>query len=117
MGATATRYGAGGVSAKRRPWRSMAAGSVLAQPNVVSKLSAFGTFIHRNDPDHIASMVRDTVRIFGAERCLFGSNFPIEKIWTDYASLIDAFKAATKGMSAARRRHIFRDTAERIYRL
>ena len=31
--------------------------------------------------------MRETVALFGPERCLFGSNFPIEKLWTDYASL------------------------------
>jgi len=87
------------------------------QPNVVTKLSAFGTFIHRNDPEHIAAIVRETVKIFGADRCLYGSNFPIEKIWTDYGSLLDAFLAATKNMRAAGRQAIFHDNAARIYRL
>ena len=54
-------------------------------PNVVVKLSAFGTFLHRNDPTFIAEMVQAAVGLFGAERCLFGSNFPIEKLWTSYA--------------------------------
>jgi predicted TIM-barrel fold metal-dependent hydrolase len=45
---------------------------------VVSKLSGLGTFIHRNDPEQIAGIVRETVALFGADRCLFGSNFPIE---------------------------------------
>ena len=65
----------------RAEWR--AGMEVLAaQPNVVSKLSAFGTFIHRNDAAHIARIFRETVELFGADRCLFGSNFPIEKLWT-----------------------------------
>ena len=55
---------------------------LAACPNVVSKLSGLGTFIHKNDPDHIAAIVRETVEIFGPTRCLFGSNFPVEKLWT-----------------------------------
>ncbi len=85
--------------------------------NVVSKLSAFGTFIHRNDANHIKWMIEKTVAIFGAKRCLFGSNFPIEKIWTSYAALIKAFTNATSGMSAAKQKLIFHDTAKRVYRL
>lgn len=85
--------------------------------NVVTKLSAFGTFIHRNDPAHIAKMVKETVAIFGAERCLFGSNFPIEKIWTSYADLFAAFEAATAKLPAKARKAIFNDTAARVYRL
>ncbi|MEL6677928.1 MAG: amidohydrolase family protein, partial [Pseudomonadota bacterium] len=86
-------------------------------PNVVTKLSAFGTFSHRNDPKFIAQIIGETVKIFGAKRCMFGSNFPIEKIWTDYASLFDAFRAATADLPKPQTKAIFNDTAERVYRL
>jgi predicted TIM-barrel fold metal-dependent hydrolase len=85
--------------------------------NVVSKLSGLGTFIHRNDPSHIASVVADTVAIFGAERCLFGSNFPIEKLWTSYHELVDAFRTATSSLGVEAQDAIFRKTASRVYRL
>lgn len=85
--------------------------------NVVSKLSAFGTFIHCNDEKHIKRILRDTIAIFGAERCLFGSNFPIEKIWTSYEELVGAFLAAAKPLKAAERNAIFFDTAVKVYRL
>lgn len=91
--------------------------TLARQKNVVSKLSAFGTFIHRNDPAHIAWMVAETVAIFGPKRCLYGSNFPIEKLWTDYASLIAAFRDAAAPLSAAAQKAIFHDTARRVYRL
>lgn len=86
-------------------------------PNVVTKLSAFGTFIHRNDPAFIAQMVADTEAIFGADRCMFGSNFPIEKLWTDYASLFTAFQDAAQSLSKKKQTAIFNDTAARVYRL
>jgi predicted TIM-barrel fold metal-dependent hydrolase len=90
---------------------------LAAQPNVVSKLSALGTFIHRNDPAHIAWVVSETVALFGARRCLYGSNFPIEKLWTDYRSLIDAYRAAIAGFDEAEQRAILHDTAARVYRI
>ncbi|WP_050425522.1 amidohydrolase family protein [Bradyrhizobium tropiciagri] len=100
----------------RAAWRTGMAR--LAQcPNVVSKLSGLGTFIHRNDAAHIAGIVTDTVAIFGADRCLFGSNFPIEKLWTSYRDLIDAFKAAAERLSREQRAAIFGTTATRVYRL
>jgi predicted TIM-barrel fold metal-dependent hydrolase len=86
-------------------------------PNVNSKLSAFGTFIHRNDPAFIAEIVGETVAMFGAGRCLFGSNYPIEKLWTSYAEVVDAHVAATASMPDEDRRQIFSGTAERVYRL
>lgn len=102
--------------AGRAAWRE-ALVALAAEPNVVTKLSAFGTFVHANDPAHVARLVADTVDVFGAERCLFGSNFPIEKLWTDYRSLLDAFLDATAAFDAAARRAIFHDTATRVYRL
>jgi predicted TIM-barrel fold metal-dependent hydrolase len=91
----------------------------LAQcPNVVSKLSGLGTFIHRNDGAHVAEILNDTFALFGAERCLFGSNFPIEKLWTSFRDLINAHRtAAAASLRPDQRDAIFGGTAARIYRL
>lgn len=102
--------------AGRAKWR--AGMQLLAdRPNVVCKLSGLGTFQHRNNPEHIADMVHQAVTMFGADRCLFGSNYPIEKLWTRYADLVDAFTAATADLSEAEQSYIFNDTAARVYRL
>ncbi len=90
---------------------------LAGQRNVVAKLSGLGTFIHRTDPAHIAWIVQETVARFGAERCLFGSNFPIEKLWTNYGALIEAYRAAIAGYSEAKRRAILHDTAARVYKV
>jgi predicted TIM-barrel fold metal-dependent hydrolase len=90
---------------------------LAAQPNIVSKLSALGTFIHKNDPAHIAAIVRETVAIFSAQRCLFGSNFPVEKLWTGYADLIAAYRSAIEPLGEKVARAAFRDTAAKVYRL
>jgi len=102
-----------------RGWEQWRAGMnrLAAQPNVVSKTSALGTFIHRNDAAHIARVTRETVAMFGAERTMFGSNFPIEKLWTSYPELIAAHRAAAAQLSAAEARHLLHDTATRVYRL
>jgi predicted TIM-barrel fold metal-dependent hydrolase len=86
-------------------------------PNVVVKLSGLGTFIHKNDPAHIAAIVRETIEIFGATRCLFGSNFPVEKLWTRYSDLIAAYRAALEPLGQAAYRAALHDTAARVYRL
>ena len=90
---------------------------LASRPNVVSKLSALGTFIHKNDPAHIAAVVHDAIDIFGPERCLFGSNFPVEKLWTQYADLIGAYRKAIEPLGEAVARAAFHDTAARVYRL
>ncbi len=92
-------------------------GVLAGEPNTVAKLSGFGTFIHRNDPDHVRWLAGKTVELFGPERCLFGSNFPIEKLWTSYAPLIGAHRAAAAHLSERGRQAVFHDTACRVYRL
>ena len=100
----------------RAEWRA-GMERLAARPNVVSKLSAFGTFIHRNDPAHIEGILRDTIAIFGAERCLFGSNYPIERLWISYGALLDAFFAGASALTDDARAAIFEGTAVRVYRL
>ena len=90
---------------------------LASRHNVVSKLSALGTFIHSNDPAHIAAIVRETIDMFGAERCLFGSNFPVEKLWTTYPDLIAAYRSAIEPLGEQVTRAAFHDTAAKIYRL
>jgi predicted TIM-barrel fold metal-dependent hydrolase len=100
----------------RAAWRTGMT-RLAACPNVVSKLSGLGTFIHRNDPAHVFDVLAETVAIFGADRCLFGSNFPIEKLWTSYRELVDAYLAATAHLRADQRDAVLRTTAVRVYRL
>lgn len=100
----------------RSAWRRHM-GTLAERPNVYAKLSAFGTFIHRNDPEHIAWMIRETVAIFGARRCLYGSNFPIEKLWTSYGDLIGAFRAGAAYLPESEQERIFSGTARKVYRL
>jgi predicted TIM-barrel fold metal-dependent hydrolase len=102
--------------AGRAEWR---AGMVrlAACPNVVSKLSGLGTFLHKNDPAHIAEVMRETVGIFDAKRCLFGSNFPIEKLWTTYGALVDAFRNAAGSLPEADQQAVLHETAMRVYRI
>jgi predicted TIM-barrel fold metal-dependent hydrolase len=100
----------------RAAWRAGMA-QLARCPNVVSKLSGLGTFIHRNDAAHIADVLEDTVAVFSAERCLFGSNFPIEKLWTSYRDLVDGYRTATARLRPEQRDAIFAATARRVYRL
>jgi predicted TIM-barrel fold metal-dependent hydrolase len=99
----------------RAAWRAGMT-RLAACPNVVSKLSGLGTFIHRNDPAHIAAIVAETSEIFGPDRCLFGSNFPIEKLWTNYRDLVQAYLDATKADERLRDA-ILHNTAMRVYGL
>jgi predicted TIM-barrel fold metal-dependent hydrolase len=103
-------------TAGRAAWRDGMA-KLAARPNVYAKLSGLGTFIHRNDPAHIAWIVGETVGLFGAGRCLFGSNFPIEKLWTDFAALTSAYREAAVRYAPAEQADMLHDVAARVYRM
>jgi predicted TIM-barrel fold metal-dependent hydrolase len=85
--------------------------------NIVLKFSGQGTFLHRVDHDWIGKVVDECMAIFGSERCMFGSNFPIEKLWTDYPTLYGVYQSAMAKYSEADRRNIFGATAERVYQI
>jgi predicted TIM-barrel fold metal-dependent hydrolase len=87
------------------------------QPNVVCKLSGLGTFIHKVDGGQIGEIARETIGIFGAGRCLFGSNFPIEKLWSSYDRLVEAYKKALADYPSSAQDDIFLRTAKRVYRI
>jgi len=67
----------------------------------------------------IATFWRDEVlrciETFGADRCMFESNFPIDRSITSYVSLWNAFKKIATGCSAAERDALFYDTAHHTY--
>jgi len=54
---------------------------------------------------------------FGPSRCMFESNFPVDKVSYSYNVLYNAFKRLSKGYSAVERAAMFHDTAARVYRI
>ena len=90
----------------------------LAQcPNVNVKLSGLGTFVHACRADVMDPVISETVAMFGADRCCYGSNFPIEKLWTDYGTLYKTFRNAIAHLGETEQAAILHDTAARLYRL
>jgi predicted TIM-barrel fold metal-dependent hydrolase len=81
------------------------------------KLSGLGTFDRACLADRWRPVVTETVDLFGPSRCLFGSNFPIEKLWTDYATLVATMRECLAGLTPAERQAVMHDTAARLYRL
>jgi L-fuconolactonase len=61
--------------------------------------------------------VETTIEAFGADRCMFESNFPVDRFGCDYASLWNAFKRIAANYSAADKTALFSGTAKRVYRV
>jgi predicted TIM-barrel fold metal-dependent hydrolase len=99
-------------------------------PNVVAKLgginmemNGFGWHERSRPPSsqELADATRHyyefTIEKFGAHRCMFESNFPVDMVTCSYTVLWNSFKRLTSGASAAEKAALFHDTAARIYRL
>jgi L-fuconolactonase len=99
-------------------------------PNVVVKLGGLGMircgfgWSERATPPTSAELVEATapyylfcIEQFGPGRCMFESNFPVDKLSYAYTVVWNSFKRMTQGFSAAERAALFHDTATRVYRL
>lgn len=62
-------------------------------------------------------IVRETIDIFGIERCMFASNFPVDGLRVSFARMFADFERMTADLSPGDRRRLFHDNAARFYRL
>jgi len=99
-------------------------------PNVVAKLGGIampinGFGFHKRDrpatSDELVAAggayYRHAIDCFGPERCMFESNFPVDKASCSYRTLWNAFKKIAAGASNTEKAALFHDTAVRVYRL
>ena len=104
---------------------------VAACPNVVVKIGGFGvarlaivSAAGRDRPPSSAEVadlcrpwVDHCIAQFGAERCLFGSNFPVDKAVMPLLTLVNAMKQLTASLPATAQQQFFADNARRFYRI
>src|SRR5207245_1131119 len=75
------------------------------------------TALARAFPGTTRNYYEFTIEKFGADRCMFESNFPVDKASCSYTVLWNSFKRLTSGCSATEKAKLFHDTAARVYRL
>jgi predicted TIM-barrel fold metal-dependent hydrolase len=85
--------------------------------NVVAKISGLGMVDHGWTADSIRPFVLDTIEAFGTERAMFGSNFPVDKLYSSFDTLYGAFESIVSGFSEPEQDRLFRANAERWYRI
>jgi predicted TIM-barrel fold metal-dependent hydrolase len=86
-------------------------------PNVHVKLSGLGMFSLGLTYPQARQVIRDSIQIFGAERTIYGSNFPLEKLHASYADFIAIYRKVMSEYSEADQRKVFHDNAVKFYRL
>jgi predicted TIM-barrel fold metal-dependent hydrolase len=61
--------------------------------------------------------IRDSIQIFGIERTIYGSNFPLEKLHSSYANLIEAYRTVLAEYPEADQKRVFHDNAVAFHRI
>ncbi len=133
LGAPITIGPYGDREATHARWRDLMT-EVATCANVVLKVGGIGMPMYDSTwrkastqpgtgtrPDEVAVAWGDSIRFcidaFGPHRCMFESNFPVDKVSMSYATLWAAFDQISTGYSPAERAALFHDTAVSTYRL
>lgn len=97
-------------------WRDGMA-AFAAEPNTRVKISGIGL---PSQPWTVAAngpIVLTAIELFGVDRCMFASNFPVDSVCASYDTIFDGFQAIVAHLPPADQRKLFRDNALREYRI
>ena len=119
-----------GRRAEIHRWWADQVAELATCPNVVVKLGGVGMSPYGSgwaergrvaSSDEIisewAAPIRHLIEQFGPSRCMFESNFPVDKVSFSYRSMWNAYKRMTADLPVADRNELFAGTAERVYRV
>ena len=95
-------------------WRAAMA-TLSRQPNVAVKISGIGQRGAAWTADANRGIVRTVIDLFGVERCMFASNFPVDSLCASFATIFDGFCEMVSDLDLDSQRALFRDNALRIY--
>lgn len=98
-------------------WKAGIDALAAAGPGVVCKLSGLAMPLGAMTADAFAPWVEHALGAFGAQRCLFASNFPVDGMHGSLDQLLTVMSELTAGLSDDARDAVFAATAERVYRL
>jgi predicted TIM-barrel fold metal-dependent hydrolase len=109
-----------GLPADRGPeglarWRE-AMETFADQPNTAVKISGIGVPGQPWTAELQRDVVLDTIRIFGIDRCMVASNYPVDSICATYAEIFGSFREITRDFSEKDRDKLFRANAMAYYR-
>ncbi len=97
-------------------WRG-ALTTLAAFPNVHVKLSGLGMYSQGITLPQARQVIRDSIQIFGVERTIYGSNFPLEKLHASYADFFGVYRTVLSEYTEAEQRKVLHDNAVKFYRL
>jgi predicted TIM-barrel fold metal-dependent hydrolase len=90
---------------------------LAAEGNIWVKISGLGMVDWHWTEDSIRPFVLDTINYFGVDRCMFASNFPVDKLYSSFGTLYGAFRRIVRSFEEHEQRKLFAETAAKVYRL
>src|SRR6185369_15123124 len=97
-------------------WRA-ALTALAAHPNLHVKLSGLGMYSHGITYEQARQVIRDCIQIFGVERTIYGSNFPLEKLHMSYADFLGIYRRVLSEYTVSEQAAVLNDNAAKFYRL
>jgi len=86
-------------------------------PNVVCKISGLGMCDNQWTVDSLRPCVLTCIELFGLDRCFFGTNWPVDRLYSSYGDVVDAYDEITADLTPDERTALFSANAERIFRI
>ncbi|MDJ0656429.1 MAG: amidohydrolase family protein [Xanthomonadales bacterium] len=97
-------------------WKKQIA-ALAELPTVHCKLSGFGMFDHDWNVTRVRDIALHVIDCFGPDRCMFGSNFPVDKLYRDYQTVFANYFELVRDFTESEQRTMLGGTAQRFYRI
>jgi predicted TIM-barrel fold metal-dependent hydrolase len=85
--------------------------------SVKIKISALTAYDPRPTPESLREVVFHCIECFGVDRSMFGSDFPVGRLWTSFDAIFNGFKAIVRDFSEDEQSALFHVNARRVYRM
>jgi predicted TIM-barrel fold metal-dependent hydrolase len=97
-------------------WRTALA-AFATNPNAIAKISGLAMFDHDWTQSSFRAIASQVIDIFSPERCMIGTNWPVDRLYGTYLETVDAYRSIASAYSADERDGILAANARRIYRI
>ena len=81
------------------------------------KISGLGMVDHAWTVESLGPWVRGCIDAFGADRCFFGTNWPVDRLYSSYGDVLDAYAELIADLPEADQGGLFSENANRLFRL
>lgn len=91
--------------------------ALAARPHTHCKISGLAMTLHTLDAATQRPWIEGCIEAFGADRCMFVSNFPVDRMFGTFDDLYGTYEQVTAGLSDGERAMLFSSNARRVYGL